>query len=62
MYNFLKFVVVIVYLRENIVKTKTGILCIYMRIPMDNRFTSKYIVYYFRIYPMHFTRKVESLS
>lgn len=33
-----------------------------MRIPMDNRFTSKYIVYYFRIYPMHFTRKVESLS
>ena len=24
---------------------------------MDNRFTSKYIVYYFRIYPMHFTRR-----
>lgn len=29
---------------------------------MDNRFTSKYIVYYFRIYPLHFTKKVESLS
>lgn len=29
---------------------------------MDNRFTNKYIVYYFCIYPMHFTKRVESLS
>ncbi len=33
-----------------------------MRIPVDNRFTDRYIIYYFRMSSMHFTKKVEWLS
>lgn len=33
-----------------------------MRIPVDNRFTDGYIVYYFHISSMLFTKKAEWLS